>query len=129
MWDKFISDDPLSLRYVLDQYKTQQMCDEAVGDFIQALHFFPDWFVYWFLLFCMQMKIWWLLAWHTKFEKCKAHKKRVKWINASNMASQKRLGLVRATRWERRNKTDFYWVMLLMYIIWEHFDTYHSLCE
>ena len=32
MCDKIISDDPFSIRYVSDQYKTQQMCDKAVDD-------------------------------------------------------------------------------------------------
>ena len=32
-------------RYVPDQYKTQQMCDEAVDDCLVALKFAPDWFV------------------------------------------------------------------------------------
>ena len=25
-------------------------------------------------------------------------------------------------RWEKRNKIDFYWVMLLMYTIWEYWN-------
>ena len=29
-------------RYVPDQYKTQQMCDEAVDDCLAALKFAPD---------------------------------------------------------------------------------------
>ena len=31
--------------YVLDQYKAQQICDEAVDDCLAALKFVPDWFV------------------------------------------------------------------------------------
>ena len=34
-----------SIRYDLDQYKTQQMCDKAVDDCLAALQFVPDWFV------------------------------------------------------------------------------------
>ena len=45
MCNKIISDDPFSLRYVFDQYKTQQMCDEAVDDCLAALKFVSDWFV------------------------------------------------------------------------------------
>ena len=42
---KIISDDPFSLRYVPDQYKTQQLCDEAVDDFLPTLNSVPDWLV------------------------------------------------------------------------------------
>ena len=45
MCDKIISENPVSLRYVLDQYKTQQMCSRAVDDFLTALKLVPDWFV------------------------------------------------------------------------------------
>ena len=45
MCDSFISEDPFPVRYVPDQYKTQQMCDEAVDDCLAALKFTPDWFV------------------------------------------------------------------------------------
>ena len=40
-----IFEDPFSIRYVLDQYKTQQMCDKAVDDSPAALKLVPDWFV------------------------------------------------------------------------------------
>ena len=33
------------IRYVPDQYKTQQICDKAVDDCLAALKFVPDWFV------------------------------------------------------------------------------------
>ena len=53
MYDKIISENPVSLRYVLDQYKTQQMCSRAVDDYLTALKLVPDWFVtrnfYWFV--------------------------------------------------------------------------------
>ena len=45
MCDKIISENPVSLRYVLDQYKTQQMCSKAVDDCLTALKLVPDWFV------------------------------------------------------------------------------------
>ena len=34
-----------SLRYVPDQYNIQQMCDEAVDDFLPILNFVADCFV------------------------------------------------------------------------------------
>ena len=34
-----------SLRYVPDQYNTQQMCDEAVDDFLPIINFAADCFV------------------------------------------------------------------------------------
>ena len=45
MSDEIISGDIFPIRYVSDQYKTQQMCDKAVDDFLTALKFVPDWFV------------------------------------------------------------------------------------
>ena len=53
MCDKIISENPVSLRYVLDQYKTQQMCSKAADDCLTTLKLVPDWFVtrifYWFV--------------------------------------------------------------------------------
>ena len=43
MCDRIVSDGPFSIRYVPDQYKAQQMCDEAVEDCLAALKFVPDW--------------------------------------------------------------------------------------
>ena len=40
-----ISEDAFSIRYVPDQYKTQQICDKVVDYCISALRFVPDWFV------------------------------------------------------------------------------------
>ena len=40
-----ISDDPFSIRYIPDQYTTQQMCDKVVDDCLAALKLVPDWFV------------------------------------------------------------------------------------
>ena len=45
MSDEIISGDLFPIRYVPDQYNTQQMCDKAVDDFLTALKFVPDWFV------------------------------------------------------------------------------------
>ena len=45
MSDKIISGAPFPIRYLPDQYKTQQMCDKALDDFLTALKFIPDWFV------------------------------------------------------------------------------------
>ena len=45
MCDIIISDDPFSLRYIPDQYRTQQMYDKAGYDCLAALQFVSDWFV------------------------------------------------------------------------------------
>ena len=45
MHDKIVSDDPFKLKYCHDRYKTQEMCNKAVQDFLPALKFVPDWFV------------------------------------------------------------------------------------
>ena len=34
-----------NIRYVRDQYKSQQMCDETVDDCLAELKFIPDWSV------------------------------------------------------------------------------------
>ena len=33
------------LKYFLGRYKTQEMCNKVVGDFLPTLKFIPDWFV------------------------------------------------------------------------------------
>ena len=33
------------LKYCVDRYKTQEMCDKAVDTCVQTLTFVPDWFV------------------------------------------------------------------------------------
>ena len=33
------------LKYCLDRYKTQEICDKAVDNFLQALKLVTDWFV------------------------------------------------------------------------------------
>ena len=45
MCDRIISDDPFWIRYVPDQYMTQQMCDKAADDCLAVLKLVPDWFV------------------------------------------------------------------------------------
>ena len=45
MRERIISDDPFSIKYVPDQYKTQQMCNKTVNDCLSALKFVPGWFV------------------------------------------------------------------------------------
>ena len=46
MCDIIVFDKPFSIRYVPDQYKTQQMCDKAVDDCLASLKFVADWFFY-----------------------------------------------------------------------------------
>ena len=45
MCDSVISEDPFSIVFFPDKYKTQIMCDEAVDDCLAALKFIPDWIV------------------------------------------------------------------------------------
>ena len=45
MCERINSEIPFSLRCVLDQYKTQKMCNKAVHDCLAALKLAPDWFV------------------------------------------------------------------------------------
>ena len=45
MCDRIIYDDLFSLRYVPDQYKIPEMCDEAVDDYLAALKILPGWLV------------------------------------------------------------------------------------
>ena len=45
MCDRVVSEDPFSLRYVPNQYKTHKICEKAVDDGVTALKFVPDWFV------------------------------------------------------------------------------------
>ena len=40
-----VSDYPFELNYCRDKYKTQEMCNKSVDDFIPALKFVLDWFV------------------------------------------------------------------------------------
>ena len=45
MCDGIVAADPFMLMYCLDRYKSQEMCYEAVDNFLVALKFIPDWFV------------------------------------------------------------------------------------
>ena len=45
MCNKVVSKEPFMLKYCLDRYKTQEMCDKAVDAFLSMLKFGPDWFV------------------------------------------------------------------------------------
>ena len=45
MCDRVVSEDCFSIRYVPDQYKTQEMCNKAIDDFLSALKFVSDWFL------------------------------------------------------------------------------------
>ena len=45
MGEKFVSDNHFELKYCHDRYKTQEMCNKAVDDFLPALKFVPNWFV------------------------------------------------------------------------------------
>ena len=42
MCDKFVSKDPFILKYCLDRYKTQEMCDKAIIVGLSVLTFVPD---------------------------------------------------------------------------------------
>ena len=42
---KFFSKEPFELRYCLDRYKTQEICDEAVNAFLSILKLVSEWFV------------------------------------------------------------------------------------
>ena len=55
-----------------------------------------------------------LLACHIKFETCKELKKYEWRINAISVTSQMMVEFVNVRRWGK-NRTDFYWVILLMY--------------
>ena len=45
MCDSISFEDPFPVRYVPDQYKTQQMCGKGVDYCLVPLKFVPDWFV------------------------------------------------------------------------------------
>ena len=55
-----------------------------------------------------------LLAWHSTIKNCKAYKEDEWRINANRVASQKIVDFLYVRIWEKRNRTDFSWVMLLM---------------
>ena len=45
MCDRDVSENPFSVMYCPDKYKTQRMCDKAADDSLAALKLIPDWFV------------------------------------------------------------------------------------
>ena len=45
MCNSIISEDPFSVRFVPDQYNTQQMFDKTADDCPAGLKFVPSWFV------------------------------------------------------------------------------------
>ena len=45
MCDNFVSKKTFMLKYCLNRYMTQEMCDKAVDAFPPILKFIPDWFV------------------------------------------------------------------------------------
>ena len=45
MCDKSAFKDSFMLKYCHDRYKTQELCDKNVDDFLPAFKFVPDWFV------------------------------------------------------------------------------------
>ena len=42
MSDKIVSDDPFKSNYCHDKYKSSEMGNKAVDDFLPALRFVPD---------------------------------------------------------------------------------------
>ena len=44
MCNKIVSKDAFMLKYCLDKYISQTMCNEAVDDFLPTLNFVSDWF-------------------------------------------------------------------------------------
>ena len=45
MCEKAFSEDSFMLKYCLDRYKTQEMHDKAVNNFLPTLKFVPHWFI------------------------------------------------------------------------------------
>ena len=44
MCNKVVFEETCMLKYCLNRYKSQEMCDKAVDAFLRTLNFFPDWF-------------------------------------------------------------------------------------
>ena len=44
MFDKVVSKEYFILKYNLETYKTQEICDNAVGTCLPVLKFVPNWF-------------------------------------------------------------------------------------
>ena len=45
MYERVIENEPHSLKFVPDYFKTQETCDKVVRDDSSSLQFVPDWFV------------------------------------------------------------------------------------
>ena len=45
MCDKVLSEDPFKSKYCYDRYKTQEICNKSIEDFLPASKFVLDWFV------------------------------------------------------------------------------------
>ena len=45
MCDKAVSKNSFMLEYCHEKYKTQEICDKVVDDFLPVLKFVPHWFV------------------------------------------------------------------------------------
>ena len=45
MCEKVVENEPYSLKFVPNHFKTQEMCDKAVRDDTYSLQYVPDWFV------------------------------------------------------------------------------------
>ena len=44
MFDRAVPNDPFMLKNCLNRYKTQEISNKAVDDFLPASKFTPDWF-------------------------------------------------------------------------------------
>ena len=40
-----VSEDPFTIAYIPNRYKTQRMCEKVVDDCVAALKLIPDWFI------------------------------------------------------------------------------------
>ena len=45
MIKRVVEKEPFMLKYIIDKYKTQQVCDKAVDAYLPALQTVTDWFV------------------------------------------------------------------------------------
>ena len=45
MCEKAVENEPYSLKFVPDHFKTEELCDQVVKDDSSSLQFVPDWFI------------------------------------------------------------------------------------
>ena len=45
MCERVVENEPCNLKFVPDHFKTQEICDKAMGDGSSSLQYVPDWFV------------------------------------------------------------------------------------